>query len=441
MSRSIVGSLFGPTPEQLQRERMQQQAILSQNASRVSPSFGIGYNVGTMLGQGLGALFGVKDPELERATGVRKILQDTQSQLGVEAQDPALLFTTLQERLSDAGFGEEATLAAQQAQEARMRQAQIARQEEQGALYKAQALKALREDDPQQQLFFKLAENASPQSVATALANGMDIAMLDSPEKTQYSPLARQLIDAGFKYGSPEFTQKMNEGITADIAGKKRGSATEVNIRLGAQEKGLEAYGKKVGESVAEADVNLINRAETAPETISKLNATLAKINDPNAITGILSGVQTDVQRVISTLGGKEAAKKVEATQVLDALLGSEVFGQIQALGIGARGMDTPAERDFIRNVISGTTQLNASSLAEMVKIRKNIEKRMIQRYNKKLQSGDLDNFQEFSGRTLRPIFDENSIEINGVMFEVPAGLTPAQREFFIKKAKEKGAK
>jgi hypothetical protein len=69
MAQSIVGSLFGPTPEQLQRERMQQQAILSQNAGRVSPSFGIGYNVGTMLGQGLGALFGVKDPELERATG------------------------------------------------------------------------------------------------------------------------------------------------------------------------------------------------------------------------------------------------------------------------------------------------------------------------------------------------------------------------------------
>jgi hypothetical protein len=151
----------------------------------------------------------------------------------------------LQERLSEAGFGEEATLAAQQAQEAQMRQAQIARQEEQGALYKAQALKALREDDPQQQLFFKLAENASPQSVATALANGMDIAMLDSPEKTQYSPLARQLIDAGFEYGSPEFTKKMNEGIAADITGKQRGGATEVNIRLGAQEKGLEAYGKK----------------------------------------------------------------------------------------------------------------------------------------------------------------------------------------------------
>jgi len=441
MAQNIVGSLFGPTPEQLQRERTQQQAILSQNANRVSPSYGIGYNVGTLLGQGLGALFGVKDPELERATGVRKILQDTQSQLGEQAQDPALLFTTLQERLAEAGFGEEASLAAKQAQQAKLQQVDIARQEEQGALYKAQALKALREDDPKQKLFFEMAKNSSPQAVARAINNGYDLALLDSPEKNQYSPLARQLIDAGFEYGSPEFIQKMNEGITADIAGKQRGGATEVNIRLGAQEKGLENYAKKVGESVAEADVNLVTRAESAPETISKLNTTLARINDPKAITGILSGVQTDVQRVLSTLGGKEAAKKVEATQVLDALLGSEVFGQIQALGIGARGMDTPAERDFIRNVISGTTQLDASSLAEMVKIRKNIEKRMIQRFNKKLQSGDLDNFQEFSGRSLQPIFDENSIEVNGVMFEVPPGLTQAQRDFFIKKAKEKGAK
>jgi hypothetical protein len=432
-----LGALYGAATANQYASPERQKAYIAKQAAQ---SGLVSRGVNAVAG-----LLGLQDPMLQKQAALEGIFSQTQQSLGANASDPTKLYPALIKNLMDNGLTQEAAQVNTVAQKAipdyLVAQSSIKTDMAQAEKYKAEALKALREDDPKQKLFFELAKNSSPQAVARAINNGYDLALLDSPEKNQYSPLARQLIDAGFEYGSPEFIQKMNEGITADIAGKQRGGATEVNIRLGAQEKGLENYAKKVGESVAEADVNLVTRAETAPETISKLNTTLARINDPKAITGILSGVQTDVQRVLSTLGGKEAAKKVEATQVLDALLGSEVFGQIQALGIGARGMDTPAERDFIRNVISGTTQLAASSLAEMVKIRKNIEKRMIQRYNKKLQSGDLDNFQEFSGRSLQPIFDENSIEVNGVMFEVPPGLTQAQRDFFIKKVKEKGAK
>jgi hypothetical protein len=113
MSRSIVGSLFGPTPEQLQRERMQQQAILSQSAGRVSPSFGIGYNVGTMLGQGLGALFGVKDPELEQATAIRSVLTEANKTGGSRAEQ--LQFAA--SKFEEMGLGDLAFQAYNQAQE------------------------------------------------------------------------------------------------------------------------------------------------------------------------------------------------------------------------------------------------------------------------------------------------------------------------------------
>ena len=46
--------------------------------------------------------------------------------------------------------------------------------------------------------------------------------------------------------------------------------------------------------------------------------------------------------------GMNEAVEKATNTQLLEALLGSDVFGMIAILGIGARGIDTPAERDFL---------------------------------------------------------------------------------------------
>lgn len=132
MAQNIVGSLFGPTPEQLQRERMQQQALLSQNANRVSPSFGIGYNVGTLLGQGLGALFGVKDPELQRATDVQAILAEA-SKIGSNQSER---LTAAAKLFEEKGYGDLATMAAMQGQEFAMTEAKNARDIEMAAVTK-----------------------------------------------------------------------------------------------------------------------------------------------------------------------------------------------------------------------------------------------------------------------------------------------------------------
>jgi hypothetical protein len=113
MAQSVLGSLFGPTPEELRRELAQQQAILSQNANRVSPSYGIGYNVGTLIGQGVSSLFGLQDPSLKQATDVQAILAEASKSGGSRAQ----MLQNAAQMFEAKGYGDLATKAAMQAQE------------------------------------------------------------------------------------------------------------------------------------------------------------------------------------------------------------------------------------------------------------------------------------------------------------------------------------
>jgi hypothetical protein len=71
----------------------------------------------------------------------------------------------------------------------------------------------------------------------------------------------------------------------------------------------------------------------------------------------------------------------------------------IGTLGIGARGMDTPAEREFMRQVLTGTIALNKETLIRMAEIREKIARRAIDTWNIKVESGELDNF--FKARNL----------------------------------------
>ena len=88
---------------------------------------------------------------------------------------------------------------------------------------------------------------------------------------------------------------------------------------------------------------------------------------------------------MVSFFGNEEAQNRVSRTQLLEALLGSDVFPQISALGIGARGLDTPAERDFLMKVMTGQKEMTRETLLEMATIRRNIQQRIVEKYNKKI--------------------------------------------------------
>jgi len=103
----IVPSLFGPTPEDLMslRRKEESQAIQQAGAS-LGPRGAAGAALGTALGRGVNALFGLEDPEIKKATDVYAILRTTQQDLGVDATDPTKLYPALQANFANAGYGD-----------------------------------------------------------------------------------------------------------------------------------------------------------------------------------------------------------------------------------------------------------------------------------------------------------------------------------------------
>lgn len=164
------------------------------------------------------------------------------------------------------------------------------------------------------------------------------------------------------------------------------------------QLQGAIAGAKKSGTDVGELNVNQYKAAQDAPSQITKLDEQIALINKGNITTGFAADIRNDVKRATALLGSKAAKGSVTDTEVLESMMGTDVFGMIQSLGIGAKGMDTPAEREFLLSVMTGKKTLNPDTLKEMANIRRRVAVRAIDRYNDRIDSGELDNFFSSTG-------------------------------------------
>lgn len=176
------------------------------------------------------------------------------------------------------------------------------------------------------------------------------------------------------------------------------------------------AYSQTVGKASGEADLAALNAAENAATALAKDYEALDLLRRGQPATGITADLSLQFNRLKAGVAGdKEAVKKVKDTELLNAVLGQDVFANIQALGIGARGLDTPAEREYLREVVSGTISLNQETLIRMAEIRAKIKERAIDKFNKRVESGELDRFFQAAGRPKRGI-------------EKPAALTAESR-------------
>ena len=96
----------------------------------------------------------------------------------------------------------------------------------------------------------------------------------------------------------------------------------------------------------------------------------------------------------MKALGQKDLIDSdVSNDQYLEALLGSQVFAMIKTLGIGARGLDTPAERDFLIQVMTGKRSDDKEAIMRMTRLRREIATDAILKWNEKVQNGSLDNY------------------------------------------------
>ena len=164
------------------------------------------------------------------------------------------------------------------------------------------------------------------------------------------------------------------------------------------------AYEKRLGEQLAEQDIEFVKTSKQLPFSVQKMDDTLGLIRNPKTRTGKLSGLVTNIDAIKQNfLNVDDSVKEgVGNTQLLDALLGSEVFPMIKALGIGARGLDTPAEREFLRQVMTGTIELNRDTLTKMTMIRRRQFQSIANEYNRQLKSGELSSYMK--QKNLKPL-------------------------------------
>jgi hypothetical protein len=178
-------------------------------------------------------------------------------------------------------------------------------------------------------------------------------------------------------------------------------------------------------ENVSTTQTQLTN-AKKAQEGLEKTYRALDLLEQGQPITGVGADIRLMGERVKSLFTGQPLSQ-VSDSQLLDALLGSEVFGYIQSLGIGSRGLDTPAEKDFLLSVMTGTRQLDNETLREMTKLRAKVLENNLDAINERINSGDLDWYYQLQapyGVRKRP-------------FERPARKTPSNADPVFDKANE----
>ena len=159
------------------------------------------------------------------------------------------------------------------------------------------------------------------------------------------------------------------------------------------------AYTQAAAKGSFERDNAQYDAATTAVENITKLDTILNHLKTSSAITGIGSELLKDVDRLkVFVTNNAAAGKRVSDTELLDAFLGSDVFPMIKALGIGARGLDTPSEREFLRQVMSGTTPMNKETLVRLTQFRRDIAERAMKKFNDRVDKGEMDRFFAGSG-------------------------------------------
>jgi hypothetical protein len=243
-------------------------------------------------------------------------------------------------------------------------------------------------------------------------------------------PKAIQAADALIKQynlENPEGTIQQDASGALVTVNRRTNVATPVLDKNGkpvmGDSKYESAFTGAVGRAQAERNEKVVTAAQTASANIQKIDSAIELLKTGDATTGLGAELRNNIDRARALFAGDiKAGKKVADTQILDALLGSDVFSMIQSLGIGARGLDTPAERDYLRQVMTGTIQMDNKALVRLSEIRRNIEVRAIEKYNTQLEKGELNKFFETQGLKAEKIEIPSAPGASGTMVSTPDG-------------------
>ena len=112
---------------------------------------------------------------------------------------------------------------------------------------------------------------------------------------------------------------------------------------------------------------------------------------------------------VLGTNPTQEEIDQISDSELLSSTLGSDVFPLIGELGIGARGIDTPAERDFLQDVFTGRLTMNKQTLTKITALRNKKAMGAIHTYNKGIKNKRYKEYED----VMKTNLEEKSVNFN----------------------------
>ena len=236
----------------------------------------------------------------------------------------------------------------------------------------------------------------------------------DDGKTPKYKMLEMVAEDRGLVKGTTEW----NDFFDVNMAG------SEVSVEIGdtvvemdSKESASNLYLKEYMPQYIKDSTKIMQDVDTAKTQVEKLGNLLDILEADDGAegispyTGIFQPFLTQATRVVTSLGiDKKYASEIEAyknstgeekatardilyeklvkTEITKVMTGSDVFPMISSLGIGARGLDTPAERDFLISVMTGLPNMTIDTLKYMTKFRLQMYIDGLEKYNAKVDSG-----------------------------------------------------
>ena len=170
-------------------------------------------------------------------------------------------------------------------------------------------------------------------------------------------------------------------------------------------EAGETAFAKAAGKERFERFDEEVIGVDKGLTAFNKTNRGLQLIAEGKPILGQLSKVKLIYAKlkneVLGTNPTQEDIDAISDSELLSSTLGSDVFPLIGELGIGARGIDTPAERDFLQDVFTGRLTMNEQTLTKITALRNKKAMGAIHTYNKGIKNNRYKEYEDEMKTTL----------------------------------------
>jgi NACalpha-BTF3-like transcription factor len=363
MADSIVGGLFGMTPESYQdtRQLLEQRQALQQ--AQLDPYEAVNYmaaRAGQQLGRGIGGLLGAEDPQLQRISQFQNLAGQAdlttpegyinfgKQLMSVDPQRGALAIQRGQQMAQDINKQlTEATLKSAQSQKAMAEAQKIELDFNDEKVAKETAKKALQ------------AQNVDPTQI-DAIVNNKDA-------RTSFLKQVTDKTDTVEANGRVLLINKQNGQTIADLGvAPERGTKLSVDARQGQQ----------ISKNKTDLAGEIEKDAFTASDRITLAQNLRSLL--PRAFTGVGSDVVLQGARVAEAFGID--VKGVAPSQIVDTILNEMTIGKAGEL----KGALSDKDREFLKATI-GTRGLSIKTLnfvADEIERRASIDRKLNTRVN-----------------------------------------------------------